>query len=171
MHSWMTFFDLLGLPREWALGAYAITALIILTTALRCWLARGPLTLRYSVLLIATALVDPHMYAYDLVLLLPAFLQLWDWALAEGDRPLGEIVPRLRLSGLRHRAFSGLFQSILYVCYFSPLFADLARVARLQISVLVLSLLGLIVAGALLPGRTPATAEASMAVRDELRSF
>jgi hypothetical protein len=158
MHSWSAFFDLLGLPGDVAVAAYVIAAILTLTLALRCWRSRGPLALRYSVFLIATVLVSPHMYVYDLVLLTPAFLLLWDWVLAE-PRPLGEILPRLRLGALRQRPFSGAFQGLLYFCYFSPLFATLAHVARLQVSVLALSLLGLVLTVFLLPQHQPPAAE------------
>jgi hypothetical protein len=149
MHSWRAFFDLLGLPSRLALAAYVVASVFTLFVALRCWRARGPLALRYSVFLFATVLVDPHLYAYDLVLLIPAFLLLWDWSLAERDRPISEVFPRLPLGGLRRRSFNQLFQWLLYFCYFSPLFSMLATAARLQVSVLALSLLGLVVAAVL----------------------
>ena len=123
MHSWRTFFDLLGLPGPLALGAYAIASAITLAGAVLCWLSRGPLALRFSVLLIATVLVDPHLYAYDLVLLIPAFLLLWDWVLAESEPPPA-------------------FLWLVYICYLSPLFVTLADVARLQLSPLLLGVLG-----------------------------
>jgi hypothetical protein len=122
MHSWMTFFELLGLPREAALVAYALAAFVTLLIAIECWRARGPLALRYSVFLIATVLVNPHMYVYDLVLLTPAFFLLWD---------------------------RGRFPALLYFCYFSPLFAALAQVSRVQLSVLALTLLALAVRSSL----------------------
>lgn len=190
MHSWSAFFDLLGLPGDVAVGAYAVAAIITLTLALRCWRSRGPLALRYSVFLIATVLVSPHMYVYDLVLLTPAFLLLWDWVLAERDRPVADLFPRLGLTtgntGLAgndifprarwppwlarqftQRSFSGPFQWLLYFCYFSPLFASLAGVARVQVSVLALSLLGLVLTGILrLPRQLPAAwVPAPVAVR------
>jgi hypothetical protein len=126
MHSWRTFFDLLGLPGPLALGAYAITSAITLAGAVLCWLTRGPLALRFSVLLIATVLVDPHLYAYDLVLLIPAFLLLWDWVLGESEPPPA-------------------FLWLVYICYLSPLFVTLADVARLQLSPLLLGVLGIMI--------------------------
>lgn len=88
--------------------------------ALACWRARGPLALRYPLLLIATVLVTPHLWAYDLVLLMPAYLLLWDWDLA--GRHVGRFSPGL--------------QALLYVCYFAPLFGLLADVTHIQSSVL-----------------------------------
>jgi hypothetical protein len=126
MHSWRTFFDLLGLPGPLAFGAYAIASAITLAVAVLCWLSRGPLALRFSVLLIATVLVDPHLYAYDLVLLIPAFLLLWDWMLGESEPPPA-------------------FLWLVYICYLSPLFVTLADVARLQLSPVLLGLLGVMI--------------------------
>jgi hypothetical protein len=123
MHSWLSFFDLLGLPQRVALAAYAVAALIVLVIALACWRARGPLALRYSALLIATVLVDPHMYVYDLVVLTPAFFLLADWAL-----------------GANNHVLLGL----LYFVYFSPLFSTLAQTSGIQLSVPALSLLALV---------------------------
>ncbi len=153
MHSWRSFFDLLGLPSHVALAAYVVASLFTVAVALRCWRAQGPLALRYAVFLFATVLIDPHLYAYDLVLLTPAFLLLWDWVLAERDRSMGEVFPGLPLNGLRRRSFNQLFQWLLYFCYLSPLFSILATAARVQLSVPALSLLGLAAARCLLPSR------------------
>jgi hypothetical protein len=156
MHSWRTFFDLLGLPGPLGFGAYAIASAITLAGAVLCWLSRGPLALRYSALLIATVLVDPHLYAYDLVLLIPAFLVLWDWILSTPNRSVAEVVgtsgliPR-RLHG---RSFNNTFLWMLYLCYLSPLFVTLADVARLQLSPLLLGLLGVVILGVLRSNRS-----------------
>jgi hypothetical protein len=151
MHSWRAFFELLRLQASIALLAYLIMALVTLAIAFRCWRARGPLALRYSVLLIATVLVDPHMYAYDLVLLMPAFLLLWDWILAQRDVAIGEIVPRVPFARVRRQSFNAAFTWLLYFCYFSPLFGIVAEVGRIQISVPALFLLGAIVASLSVP--------------------
>jgi hypothetical protein len=146
MHSWRAFFDLVGLPGHVALAAYVVASVFTVAVALRCWRARRPLALRYSTFLLATVLINPHLYAYDLVLLTPALLLLWDWVLAEPDRPLAEVFPRLRLGGFGRRSFGVYFQWLLYICYLSPLFSVLATAARVQSSVLALSLLGLVAA-------------------------
>ena len=72
------------------------------------------------------------------------FLLLWDWILAARERPVGELFPRLRVQPLRERSFRAVFQWLLYVAYLSPLFAVLAMLTRIQVSVLAFSLLGLI---------------------------
>jgi hypothetical protein len=152
MHSWRAFFDLLGLPAPVSLGAYLAASALTLAGAFACWRARGPLALRYSALLIATVLVDPHLYAYDLLLLTPMFLVSWDWIVAEPDRPIGDRLPaphRLVPESLRSRSFGAWFLGLLYVCYLSPLFVTLADVAGVQLSAPLLGLLGVVILGAL----------------------
>jgi hypothetical protein len=120
MHSLRAFFEILGLPSGMAPVAYAVASGLTLALALRCWRRKGPLVLRYAALLFATILVDPHVYAYDLILLMPTFLLLWDWSLSE-----------------HNRSFDIRFEWLLYVCYLSPLFFVVALLAHIQISVLV----------------------------------
>jgi hypothetical protein len=158
MHSWRAFFDLLRLPGEVAIVAYVIVSLVTLTIALGGWRARGPLALRYSVFLIATMLVDPHLYVYDFILLTPAFLLLWDWILAERDRPIAQVFPWVPFEGLRRRSFGSAFQWLLYFCYYSPLFGIFAEAGRIQISVVALFLLASVVTAILIandPRRAP----------------
>jgi hypothetical protein len=127
LHSWRGFFEILGLPNAMAQTAYVIAAGLVLAVAVRCWRSGAPLEVRYAVLLIATVLVNPHGYVYDSVILMPAFLLLWDWA--EQQRA----------------DFATKFEWLLYFCYLSPLFAIVAVVAHVQLSVPALTLLGLIV--------------------------
>jgi hypothetical protein len=144
MHSWRAFFDLLQLPPRIALAAYAIAALGTLAIAVAFWRpstgsgqgpstgsgpgSRAPLVLRYAVLLLASVLVDPHLYAYDLVVLVPVYMLLWDWSIEQGDT-----------------ASTRRFQWLLYACYFSPLFASAADVSRVQPSVLLMFALAVVV--------------------------
>jgi len=129
MHSWRAFFDLFQLAPPIALISYAVAAVATLAIAAASWRpstgsgrgSRAPLVLRYGVLLLATVLVDPHLYAYDLVVLVPVYMLLWDWSIEQGDTPS-----------------TRRFQWLLYACYFSPLFASAADVARVQISVLLM---------------------------------
>lgn len=151
MHSWLSFFDLLGLPQRGALAAYAVVALLTLAAALACWRARGPLALRYSALLIATVLVSPHMYVYDLVVLMPAFFLLSDWALATQEESVAQIFPRMPIRALKQASRGVVVLALLYLCYFSPLFSTLAQTSGIQISVPAMTLLGLAVWAMLRP--------------------
>lgn len=149
MHSWRTFFELLQLPPAVALAAYVVAASATLIVALACWRSRGPLALRYSAFVLATVLVDPHMWVYDLVLLMPALLVLWDWALDQPERKVGDVLPARRFARLRQLSFPLAFLGLLYFCYFSPLFGALADLIRVQLSVLAFFSLVLVIAAVL----------------------
>ena len=127
MHSWRAFFDLLGLTGHVSLVLYAVAAIATTVVALVAWQSRGPLMLRYAVLLIATVLVDPHLYAYDLILLTPALMLLWDWTLAEHDQ---RDASRIRW--------------LVFICYLSPLFGSIVPTVHVQVSVLAFSLLAVV---------------------------
>jgi hypothetical protein len=114
------------------------------------WRSDAPRSLAFSVLLVASTLVNSHMHAYDYIVLLPAFLLLWNWAEAAPDVTVGERVPRLRGSALAGRPFQPLFLGLLYVCLLASSVASLVRV---QVSVLTLSLLVALVAAAFAPRR------------------
>jgi hypothetical protein len=154
MHSWMSFFDLMGLPQRVAIAGYAIATAITLVLALVCWRARGPLALRYSALLVATVLVNPHMYVYDLVVLTPAFLLLSDWAVAQRHRPIVQIFPRLPIAAVKQASCGGVLLALLYFVYFSPLFSTLAQTSGIQLSVLALGLLALLLWAYIRAGRS-----------------
>jgi hypothetical protein len=117
MHSLRAFFELLvpgpGAPVAWAVGSASALAL-----AHRIWRSGLPLAERFSGLLVAGALVNPHQYMYDLVILTPAWLLLADGALAAPGRP-----------GMRG---SGAF---LYAAFLLPALGPLARFTHLQLSV------------------------------------
>jgi hypothetical protein len=159
MHSWSSFFELLALPGWMATGAYIGATAITLVLAVRCWRAPGPLAIRYSVFLIATVLVNPHMYVYDLIVLAPAFLLLWNWALSQHGRTVGDVFPAVPLAWLRARSFGTSVEWLLYFCYMSPVLAFVAAVLRVQFSVLALALLGVVLSVLLLSRSLRSVAE------------
>jgi hypothetical protein len=117
-HSLLSFWTmLLPWPRV-AVALYILAAILTLALAARCWQARLSLSLRYSVLLLATVLVAPHLTVYDLVILAPAFLLLSDWCIAHPD---AVATARLKL--------------LLYFAYALPLLGPLARWTHLQLTV------------------------------------
>ena len=69
----------------------------------------------------ATVLVSPHVFVYDLVMLAPAFLIVTDWLLANPAHPL-----------------SAPTRLLLVAAFLSPLFGPLADLTRLQLSVPIL---------------------------------
>jgi hypothetical protein len=129
MHCLRAFFDLLA-PAPVAKVLWALGALAALALGHRTWRSGLPLSARFAALLIATALVNPHQYMYDLVVLAPAWMLLADLSLA---RPQAPWTPSLRV--------------LVYAAFVLPVLGPLARLTHLQISVLalagLLALLGL----------------------------
>src|SRR5207248_11064670 len=123
-HSLRSFWSMLLPWPDIALAFYVVCAVAVLVIAARCWRSRAPLRLRYSVLLLATVLVAPHLTVYDLVILAPAFLLLSDWALQRTE----------------HR-FARAVQILLYLSYLLFLLVPLSRFTHVQLSVLVMTAL------------------------------
>jgi hypothetical protein len=119
MHSLFAFWKLL-LPWDyWAAALYAVTAIATTAAAVIVWRARAPIAVRFSFLLLATALVSPHLYVYDLVIIGPALLLLTDWSLDDPDR---------------RRALT--LQRWVYCAYALPLLGSVTQMTRVQGSVL-----------------------------------
>lgn len=74
-------------PAASALTAIVLSA-VIATAAVWCWRPRRSLELSYVALVSATLLVDPHFYAYDLLVAAPALMLAWQVAHA-GARWVG----------------------------------------------------------------------------------
>jgi len=79
MHSLRPFWKMLLPASTLAFWLYLATALIVFLLCLRIWKSASLLPLRFSALLLATVLVDPHLFFYDLVVLAPALMLLVDW--------------------------------------------------------------------------------------------
>lgn len=80
MHSWRSLFLQLGLATTPALMASLVCSVATVALAVTAWRTRGSIALRYAVLVLATVLVNPHVFGWDLLLLLPALFVTWDWA-------------------------------------------------------------------------------------------
>lgn len=124
MHSLHSFWELLipSRPGVWAL--YVLTSFAVTGIAASIWKSSAPLALRFSALMFAAVLVNPHLYIYDLLALAPAFLLLTDWSL---DNPLHSAKPALDV--------------LLYLAFLLPLFGALAYWTHLQLSVVVFAAL------------------------------
>ena len=120
MHSLRAFWAMLVPWSHLAFGLYLATAIAVLWVTFTYWKSPAPLSLRYSVLLLATVLVSPHLTVYDLLILAPALLLTADW-LTHTE------APRTRWLGL-----------LLYLAYALPLVGPLAQWTHLQLSVLVM---------------------------------
>ncbi|HWY23242.1 MAG TPA: glycosyltransferase family 87 protein [Candidatus Acidoferrum sp.] len=121
-HSLRTFWTMLVPWPSASLALYLVTGLLVLTLTIDCWRSCLPLSLRYSALLLATVLLCPHLTAYDLVILAPAFLLLSDWIVTQPDHPA---MPQLKL--------------LLYLAFALPLLGPLARWTHFQLSVPVMA--------------------------------
>jgi alpha-1,2-mannosyltransferase len=120
MHSLRTLWVLLiPWPRAvWVL--YIVSSVAVIGMAAAVWKTSSPLTLRFSALVLAAVLVNPHLYIYDLLALAPALLLLEDWALNNPGHPS---TPALHL--------------LLYLAFLLPMFGPLSRWTHLQLSVVV----------------------------------
>jgi hypothetical protein len=58
---------------------YAVAVLAAVIVASRIWRGRAPLEIRYAAVVLALVLISPHVEAYDLVLLVPAYFLLANW--------------------------------------------------------------------------------------------
>jgi len=121
MHSLRSFWTLLIPSAPLAFALYLLTAFATVGIASRVWRSPLPLALRYSALLLAAVLVNPHLYIYDLLALAPALLLLADWAVANAQ-------PRT-------------LPVLLYLAFLLPLFGPLARWTHLQVSVVIFAAL------------------------------
>jgi hypothetical protein len=81
MHSLRPFWRMLLPSSALAFPLYLVTAAVVFLCCLRVWKSASPLPLRFSAFLLATVLVDPRLYIYDLVVLAPALMLLVDWRL------------------------------------------------------------------------------------------
>src|SRR4029453_4039282 len=129
MHSLLSFWTSLLPCPHLAVGLYVVSPAATVVVACLMWRARAPLSLRYAVLLLATALVSPHLNVYDLVIVSPGLLMIGDWALRCPDHP-----------------WSTLTQRLLYCAYALPLFGVLTQFTHVQLSVVAMSGLSVIVA-------------------------
>ena len=120
MHSLRSFWVLLvpSPPLVWML--YLLSCIVVIAAAVQAWRSPAPLALRFAALTLASVLINPHMYIYDLLVLAPALLLLADWS---ARNPQQHSTPAIRV--------------LLYLAFLLPLFGPLARWTRVQPSVIV----------------------------------
>ena len=122
MQSLRSFFSVLVPYSSVAYAAYLLTAAIVIVMAARYWRSAVPLELRYSVLLLATVLVNPHVNPYDLVVIVPVFVLVAQWAITNGQT-------------------SGLLWTLLFLCYYLPAMTFLPAMTHVQFSVIAMVVL------------------------------
>jgi alpha-1,2-mannosyltransferase len=123
-HSLRTFWSLLVPWPGLSFGLYVVSAAFVLAVTVASWKrsATVPLSLRFSLLLLASVLVAPHLTVYDLVILAPAFFLLADWIVGQS---LSRSTRRL--------------STLLYFVYMLPLVGPLTRWTHVQLSVIAMS--------------------------------
>lgn len=118
MHSLRTFWELL-IPWPRGVGIlYVLSSIVVVGMAAAVWKSSAPPALRFTALILASVLVNPHIYIYDLLALVPMFLLMADWALEHAQHPS---VAALRVW--------------LYLAFVLPLLGPLSRWTHLQLSV------------------------------------
>lgn len=139
MHSLRSFWTLLFPWAPVATGLYLISSIAVIVLAAAIWKSAAPLALRFSALLLAAVLSNPHLFIYDLLALAPIFLLLADWSIENAHN---REMPTLRV--------------LLYLAFVLPLFGPLARWTHVQLSVVVfVSLLWTIHRGAVHQQESP----------------
>jgi arabinofuranan 3-O-arabinosyltransferase len=118
MHSLRSFWLLLLPWPTVALVFYLCSSIAVLLMAMASWKSRGDVALRFSALVFAAVLVNPHLFVYDLLVLALAMLLLADWALGHANHPAS---PRLIV--------------LLYLAFLLPLLGPLTVWTHLQLSV------------------------------------
>lgn len=121
-HCLRTFWAMLVPWNSLSLVLYVVSAVAILGLTIASWRTSENWALRYSLLLIATVLVSPHLTVYDLVILAPAFLLLTNWLVSQPHVPA-----------------RGLIGTVLYFVYVLPLAGPIAQWTHVQLTVLAMS--------------------------------
>jgi hypothetical protein len=111
-----------------ALGLYIAASLVVVVAAARIWRSRAAFELRASSILLATILISPHAFAYDLILLAPVFLLLVNWMTARTGSRGWQEAPGLH-------AFDRVMVWSLCALFIAPLLAAVPVMVRLQCSV------------------------------------
>ena len=118
MHSLRSFWTLLIPWPEAALVVYILSSIVVIGVAAAVWKSPSPLALRFSSLILAAVLTNPHLFVYDLLVLAPAILLLVDWALTHPQH-----------------WYSAVFLLLSYLVFVSTLFGPLSRWTHFQLSV------------------------------------
>jgi len=119
MHSLRAFWTLVVPAPTWALALYLLSSIVVVAIAAAIWKSSAPLALRFSALVLAAVLANPHLFVYDLLVAAPVLLLLIDWSLTQ-LQPVSSSTLRL----------------LLYLAYLLPLLGPISQWTHLQLSVL-----------------------------------
>jgi len=123
MHSLRSFWMLLGAGR-FEIELWLLSSLAVLVILARYWRRESHPDIRFATLIVATTLIDPHLYIYDAVILAPALI-----VAIERARVLGETAAA---DAIRVAVY------VLFVCLF---LGPLSRITHVQLSVPVMAAL------------------------------
>lgn len=127
-HCLRTFWSMLIPWSTVSTALYLISAIVVIAWTIKVWKSSAAWPHRFSLLLLATVLVSPHLTVYDLVILAPAMLLLSDW-----------------LIGQSHTRQTNVMGSLLYLVYFLPLIGPFARWTHIQPSVVAMGTLAYLI--------------------------
>jgi glycosyl transferase family 87 len=127
-----------------ALVLYLAVSAIAVALAARAWRSAAPFALRASAIVVATILISPHAFGYDLILLAPVYLLLADWLASGGcasqPEPPQPHRPRRQLRlplGSPDRMIAWSLSAL----FFAPLLTAVPAAVRLQFSVTAMAVL------------------------------
>jgi hypothetical protein len=118
MHSLRSFWTLLIPWPGAALALYFVSSIAVIAMAASVWKSSSPIALRFSALTLAAVLVNPHLFVYDLLVLVPVLLLLADWILTNPAHPDGAAATLLS-----------------YLAFVLPLLGPLSQWTHVQLSV------------------------------------
>jgi alpha-1,2-mannosyltransferase len=124
MHSLRSFWSLLVPWPSIALLLYVLSSLFVIAFATSIWNSKRPLPVRFSALVLAAVLTNPHLLVYDLLVLAVVILLLADYALSHQQERTS---PPIRV--------------LTYMAFLLPLFGPLARWTHIQLSVIAFTVL------------------------------
>jgi hypothetical protein len=73
------------LSGDWGMILWALLSAVVIVQTIRVWRSSAPVALRTGVLVLASVLVNPHVFVYDAVVLAPALVWLAAWVYREGS--------------------------------------------------------------------------------------
>jgi len=127
-HCLRTFWSMLIPWSAVSTALYVISAIVLIAWTIKVWKSSVAWPHRFSLLLLATVLVSPHLTVYDLVIVAPAILFLSDWLIAQPN------TKQTHLMG-----------TLLYLVYFLPLIGPFARWTHVQPSVVAMGVLAYLI--------------------------
>jgi len=140
VHSLRGFVHLL-VPSDAIASVVSLLALIgAVWVGVSVWKSELPVPVKWGVLVLLTVLASPHLLTYDLVLLTVPLLAFASWAITHREHALQPRISRLLLW-----------------LYLAPFSSNLARVAPVQFSVVVMVLLAWSITAASSDSRSAAT--------------